>query len=401
MIHPSKPQAPDHFPDSSSDLYCDDASGSMLGKRNHGNRAKTWFVTLPQCGDLSKEDYLFEIRQRYNVVEYVVAEERHETGERHLHAYFKLAKRISFGPNIFDYQLLYRGNYQVPRGVKQVIEYITKDKNFISNFDVQAYMLRGSKNVDLDKVLSGSMSVNEWVRQDSSRIYNLSKLITGLSLLKIHEDRTQLSYCEHSIPNPWCLHLQIFPRTWKQRHYWVWSTGPNYGKTTWLKDLYSKFKCSWYSTKESFQSDITKDSQFVLLDEYSGGKHALLATSLNQMCDGTYQYPYKGSSAITLNDPVIIITGNRNPAEIYPMTYKFLEARFNIYNLDALVKPFEPQLPQETINQLIDLQPQRPRPPPEVFSTSSEFIPSINDPFVTPKLKRTHAQSFDFTPFTD
>jgi len=223
MIHPSKLQAPDHFPDDSSDPSPDYTSDSMLGKRNHNNRAKTWFVTLPQCGDLTKEDYLLEIQQRYDVVEYVVAEERHETGERHLHAYFKLAKRISFGPNIFDYELLYRGNYQVPRGVKQVIQYITKDKNFISNFDVQAYMLRGSKNVDLDKVISGSMSVSEWVRQDSSRIYNLSKLVTGLALLRVHEDRSQLSLCDSAIPNPWQLHFQIFPPTWKQRHYWIWS----------------------------------------------------------------------------------------------------------------------------------------------------------------------------------
>lgn len=41
------------------------------------------------------------------------------------------------------------------------------------------------------------------------------------------------------------------------------------------------------------------------------------ATTLNQMCDGTYQYPTKGGSSIKLTKPTILICGNKNPQDIY------------------------------------------------------------------------------------
>ncbi len=65
-----------------------------------------------------------------------------------------------------------------------------------------------------------------------------------------------------------------------------------------------------------------------MLDEYSTPK--LSATQINQMCDGTWKYPFKNGTASALSKPLIIICGNKHPAKVYPNAFEFLEARFNV-----------------------------------------------------------------------
>ena len=59
----------------------------------------------------------------------------------------------------------------------------------------------------------------------------------------------------------------------------------------------------------------------------------LKVSSLNSMCDGNYMYPVKGSSSTKLKKPYLVVCGNRNPAELYPNAWKYLEARFNVIDL--------------------------------------------------------------------
>lgn len=117
----------------------------------------------------------------------------------------------------------------------------------------------------------------------------------------------------------------------KCKHYWLWSDQPNCGKTTFMKEVAHLFRASWYSPAEMYQN-IHADSQFILIDEYS---HAhMKVTQLNQMCDGTYQYPLKGGQSKSVN-AVIICAGNRHPRDVYPNAYKYIEARFNVHELGA------------------------------------------------------------------
>jgi len=51
------------------------------------------------------------------------------------------------------------------------------------------------------------------------------------------------------------------------------------------------------------------------------------------MADGTYQYPQKGEEA-TGADVIMLVTGNKHPAQIYTETYPYIEARFNVLNID-------------------------------------------------------------------
>ena len=137
------------------------------------------------------------------------------------------------------------------------------------------------------------------------------------------------------MPNTWDLALPYDqPGANKKRHYWIWSTEPDKGKTKFLELVDKEHRASWYNKAEVYQH-IHKDSQFILIDEYTTAD--IKATTLNQMCDGNYLYPSKGG-APTYNKACILICGNKKPEEMYPNAFKYIEARFNIICLDNETK---------------------------------------------------------------
>ena len=78
-----------------------------------------------------------------------------------------------------------------------------------------------------------------------------------------------------------------------------------------------------------------KDSQFIIIDEFTTPD--IKTTTLNSMCDGTYQYPAKGGPSVKPTDhPIVIACGNKHPEEMYSNTYKYIEARFNVICVDTL-----------------------------------------------------------------
>lgn len=102
---------------------------------------KGLFLTWPQC-DTSKEQVLDNAKALFgnNLVTYVIAQEEHKDGNKHIHAWFGLANPINYRkPEKLDVLTGKHGNYQVARSPKNVMEYcIKEDKNWLSNFDVVA-----------------------------------------------------------------------------------------------------------------------------------------------------------------------------------------------------------------------------------------------------------------------
>lgn len=133
------------------------------------------------------------------------------------------------------------------------------------------------------------------------------------------------------LPNTWDLVLPLEDKTTKKRHYWFWTNEPDKGKTTFLETMETRYRTSWYNKSEVYQS-VHTDSQFILIDEYTTAD--IKCTTINQMCDGNYQYPTKGGQSIKLNKPTLLICGNKHPMDLYPNAYKYIEARFIVINLD-------------------------------------------------------------------
>jgi len=110
---------------------------------------RTWFLTYPKCSD-TKEALLEHLESIDTVVEYIICHELHKDGDPHLHAYVKFLEGVKHvdAPTKFDYSK--HGNYQAVRSAKKVIQYVKKDGDYISSFDVTRYLNKGGKvNVDL------------------------------------------------------------------------------------------------------------------------------------------------------------------------------------------------------------------------------------------------------------
>lgn len=99
------------------------------------------FLTYPQFGDdFSLEDILQHLRELladhvppYQILDYIVAEEQHQDGGRHIHVYIKLDRKCSIArPDFLDLWGVH-GNYQGCRSAKAVKEYCTKENSYISN----------------------------------------------------------------------------------------------------------------------------------------------------------------------------------------------------------------------------------------------------------------------------
>lgn len=79
-------------------------------------------------------------------MEYVVAQEVHQDGSPHLHAFIKTEKKIMLSPRQFDLPD-HHGNYQVAKSWKAVQKYVTKGGTFIANIDVEsAASKKGKRN---------------------------------------------------------------------------------------------------------------------------------------------------------------------------------------------------------------------------------------------------------------
>lgn len=96
--------------------------------------AKAFFLTYPQC-PIPKEIAKILLEDRGTIIEGIFAEEKHEDGTPHLHAYIKFDRKRNFTNNTcFD--LLYEGknyhgNYQTARNPEASKQYCKKDGNFI------------------------------------------------------------------------------------------------------------------------------------------------------------------------------------------------------------------------------------------------------------------------------
>ena len=76
---------------------------------------------------------------------------------------------------------------------------------------------------------------------------------------------------------------------------------------------------------------VRQDDQFILYEEFT--LPHLKSTDLNQMCDGTYYYPTKGGDPVLIPNAILIITGNKDPVDLYPNCWKYISLRFNVINV--------------------------------------------------------------------
>lgn len=106
-----------------------------------------FFLTYPQC-EIEPQCALDQLTEFLDVEHYLIAQEKHEDGEPHLHCWIKCTKKYNIkNANKFDLQsndgtVTYHGNYQGCRSNKAVIEYCTKEGHYVSDLPKEDLLLQ-------------------------------------------------------------------------------------------------------------------------------------------------------------------------------------------------------------------------------------------------------------------
>lgn len=108
----------------------------------------------------------------------------------------------------------------------------------------------------------------------------------------------------------------IFDNKIKKRHYYLFSKSPNYGKSTWLKQIEESCRAYRYVENGEIYQDINGEPDFILIDQFGGMKFQ----KLESMTDGDFKYPIKYKEPIRPTNAVIIICSNVPPEKYYAET---------------------------------------------------------------------------------
>jgi len=288
-------------------------------------RSKRLFLTYPQC-TLKKEDAFQLLSQKVTIKEYVIAEEKHQNGDDHLHAYLLLEDTLSTSnPNFLDIGG-FHGNYQSCRSEKNVVRYCTKAENFISNFDVSERVdkRKSKKSLIGEKLINSKRNLVELVKEYPELIYDYNKIKNNLKAFDQDALPRRLELPTF-LPNPFGKILSCTLAS-KRRHYWIWSSEPNKGKTTCAKAWYKDYNVHLQSGDFTYWT-FNGNEEALIIDEYNSAK--LTWSSLNAICDGTFCYRiFQGGLRGNLNFLVIIFS-NRKICDLYPNMNVFLYERFN------------------------------------------------------------------------
>lgn len=285
------------------------------------------FCTYAQC-PIKKEEALQLFFAKFDVLHYLIAEELHKNGDPHLHVYLELKEAFRTRDCTFADLGAYHGNYQGCRSEKNVLKYCSKDEDFISDLDVASIL----KKRESHKKLIGSRIVlnNEPLE---TLVHEFPELIFGYKRLKedilefrrdaIKDTRDDLP---DYVPNTWGKLLPVDLDN-KKCHYWVWSSVPNRGKTTFALKLLEMFKGILKSTDFSYWN-IRPDTELIIFDEFNRG--SIKAQQLNSLCDGTYEFRVFQGGLVKLNigKPLIIVLSNFNIETVFPYMHTIVSTRF-------------------------------------------------------------------------
>lgn len=279
---------------------------------------KGWFCTWPQC-PIGKNACLEELRAKFAIVEYVIAEELHEDGHEHLHAFLKLKSKIRFKVDLFDVQG-YHGNYQPAKSWRAVIKYVQKDGNYISNIDLHAVTQKQSKMKkedllrDIDDVLDAGVITPMQVASfyKNSMVYKM-----------LQQKRTKMP---EKLPE-------------KKRHLWFYGAS-NTGKTFKLREMMKDTgEENWFQIPTNNDWIGYAGEKFLYIDEFKG---QVSIQMLNALCDGNFKVNVKGGSTWIGWDIQVIICSNYSIRDCYSKVEEsILETLYNRFIEKELLIKFK------------------------------------------------------------
>nr|WQA30154.1 MAG: rep protein [Cressdnaviricota sp.] len=160
-------------------------------KMKADSKSKGWFCTWPRC-PAPPQDCLNDLQdklveRKLEIQEYVISQEDHQDGAKHLHGFLKLNRRIRFNPRLFDFIYEgtdYHGHYESAKSWKAVEKYCKKYGNFISNIDIDAAKQGHSKKIGIKELETDALELLEKGTITGMQLNNFIKNQNVYRLLK-------------------------------------------------------------------------------------------------------------------------------------------------------------------------------------------------------------------------
>lgn len=286
-------------------------------------------ITYPQC-DVPRDVCLANLKNKldkWGIDKYIVAQETHLSGTLHLHCFISLYKRCDIKNSDWLDLPLHHGNYQVARDPKNWAEYCLKDDREalrnIEKEDIQKLrsQRKASKREEVCKRLLDGDSLIDIISDVPATLYDIKKYQEAMVLYENLSNKFEK--LPKFIENPWGL-IIVSNQTIKRRHYWLYSSGPNLGKTTWAKSL-EKYGVHIKGGDFTYWN-LRGNEPIIIMNDYNSA--GVKWNYLNTMCDGTCDYRIFQGGVKKVKSALIVVLSNCSLKEIYPFKHNTLEARF-------------------------------------------------------------------------
>lgn len=214
------------------------------------SEVKGWFCTWPKC-PVKKEDALtiLETNGLPKITEYVIAEEKHEDGSPHLHAFLKLEKKRTFATvsKLFDL-LEYHGHYEPAKSWRACQKYCMKEGDYITNINIEAAQKKQNKKLLPSDFERDPMELMEEGKLHPMSLNNfLKNRSTYLGLKRSHD------------------------YDGKKKCYWIWGTsgiGKSYSIRHTFKDVYCKPQNKWWDGYAGEENVLLDDLDTNVIGHY-------------------------------------------------------------------------------------------------------------------------------------
>lgn len=296
--------------------------GSLMPERNSRKRmrstfelnAKGLFLTYPQCSLSPSEalDLLREIcqRKKRSITEYLIATEKHQDGNDHLHAWIKLEKALFVrDANFFDLKN-HHGNYQGARNPARVKAYCSKEGNYIADPPYQPTTKPTPWRTALDLAKSGLAAEAMKTLEDGGERSCREAILHRSAIL------STLASMQPPTPLPNAKPIEDYPGlfSWDQSKTLVLCGPTNTGKTTLAASL---LPLALFTRHLDRLAELTDQHSGVILDDMSF-KHlhdeaqiALLDVTMRTDIHIRYKV-----ASLPAGLPRIVTT-NKEPSEIF------------------------------------------------------------------------------------
>lgn len=287
------------------------------GKRKLRINCKNMFLTYPK-NDSDPADIMNKLVERFGMenISYVcVSEEKHKSGEPHLHATVCLKEKVDIkeGTKFLEEIGGKNGNYASVKHLHENIAYVKKGGNFVEAGECPQKPDKISKRV-ADALRSGQ-SLEQVDEMDPGYFLTHQRQIKDYSIFQ-----QQKKLKTRNRPAPLLLskfghQFEIgYPREHKQKQYWIYGP-PNTGKTCMVLDLLQENFRGFQLPENNDFSAYDDLYDFAYIDEFNG---QLTVQQLNMWLEGTPMWlNTKGGSIQKKSNIITFIISNLPPERVY------------------------------------------------------------------------------------